>query len=98
MFAQYIPQVDTECILMCTMVCQQNTCEEACFPFEEYEAMLLLNPKLIPSHTIYPCNSHGYSTYLETVSNGAEPGELTMDVYIKPMKSTTEKCCEGMYI
>jgi hypothetical protein len=53
--------------------------------------MLELNPKLVPSHTLYPCNSHGYSYYQETVTTA---DTLTMDVYTKPIKENTEKCCE----
>ena len=78
-----------------TILYPQNTCEEACFPFQELDAMLELNPQLVPSHTIYPCQSHGFSEYVETVTSGVEPDELTMDVYIKPIQTTKEKCCEG---
>ena len=53
--------------------------------------MLALNPELVPSHTLYPCHSHGFSHYLETVTND---DTLTMDVYTHPAKKDTDKCCE----
>lgn len=57
--------------------------------------MLALNPNLVPSHTLYPCHSHGYTEYIETPT---VDNTLTMDVYTLPAKADMVKRCESKFI
>ena len=62
---------------------RSNMCGECCMKPEDYDQYHKFEKNLLPAFngTVYPCADLHYDVYVDTVTHGAGPVQMTLDLY-----------------